>query len=577
VVAGRTVGLGTVARTAVLLVGDDGSYVTPLIEPSECVELAQAMLRGEQYRRGLLSSETSGFSTSLPARPVGTVVGTFRAGRKVGIGDTSHPEPLESWRITSKREDVLQELSRHLGGSVKRFEGGFELAEVGQSVRVVVDKESVRRLFLRLVAGKRSYCDGHSSAGGTVPCTCSPVGQSCDAVVELSFGIAGAEHLGRFVFRSKGKQAVDTLPGSVASVLHGEERAVAALWLDLRRTMGQRYVVPRLVPTTSREQLVLGWVNRPGRAGALASIQAAYGPTPAHLDPPGKASASAETPRAAAEVRSASLPLVSALDEFASSMGPLEKAARAIVERSVRAIDGGDAREATMDAARQLKALAFGHIGVEAGDDLLGWSWKKVVGFCRLETEGAPALRALQQFALGLPAPLIESAVADVIGAGDLMAETLKALAVQWKLNAFRYVGVEPTYEQTSGKWQDVLAEVHLFEKARAAENLLATPTEHPAYAALKDFWSLLPENLGDEARGELRDVDSHDVGAMSALAYSWKRRIYEAAGVEPTEEQLAQPYRAVVAICTVRRPRPATLRMIFGETPAVAANGVHT
>jgi hypothetical protein len=186
-----------------------------------------------------------------------SIVGAIRAG---GEKEPNRPgKKLEAFRLTSARQELIQQAAQLYGGTVSPWE-----ASTGREWQVYTDAEELPVLVIPHYSLKQTYelwegatkrmrlCDGEEEQLTGQPCLCNAEGvDRCDLYTRLVVALPELDTVLGWRLITKGANAAHELPTLLALMeAKGGTFVPARLRLDQRRGVkdGQvlRYVVPTL-------------------------------------------------------------------------------------------------------------------------------------------------------------------------------------------------------------------------------------------------------------------------------------------------------------------------------------------
>ncbi|MEU0860641.1 hypothetical protein ABZ352_35540 [Streptomyces griseofuscus] len=159
------------------------------------------------------------------------IVGRFRSGRLVKVGNTETPEALNEWRVTTGDPSVAATIAELLGGEAESWEtdkeDNLQVLTSARTVQIIIEPDGVDASFKQFVpgAGMTHHCDGFKYLSpeedkGT-PCGCpSYIAERKDRAsklrgpkpsVDIEFRLADAPDLGKFRFNSGSWKLVEAL------------------------------------------------------------------------------------------------------------------------------------------------------------------------------------------------------------------------------------------------------------------------------------------------------------------------------------------------------------------------------
>ena len=191
-------------------------------------------------------------------------------GTKVVDGETvTFPVKLDTFRLTSPKEDYLEAAASLYGGTVQPWEDAptgdqYQLVTDTNQLDVLVPPQRItdtQSYALWNAGGLQRRCDGHTQTDGTA-CACDATDRECKPVTHLQVMLPRLPDLGVWRLTTTGFNAAAELPMTVdlLSALTDAGRPLPAVLMIEHRTAkvgGQtrRYVVPTLGFTESISEI----------------------------------------------------------------------------------------------------------------------------------------------------------------------------------------------------------------------------------------------------------------------------------------------------------------------------------
>jgi hypothetical protein len=218
-----------------------------------------------------------------------TRVGAIRLGEQVPTGKmkdgkpTFRPSKLETFRVTSPSQRLVESVQKIHGGTVRPWQSPtgpeFEVITAATEMAVLVPPQKIDP-FYEFYDGRHlaRRCDGVTETKRQAPCLCKqgdeghvhdfeygqcttcPVRRACKSTTRLSLMIADAQGLGTFKLESHGDNAADELPMLSAALEQANREIPATLLADKRsitvllnagrpneKVEKRNYVVPVLI------------------------------------------------------------------------------------------------------------------------------------------------------------------------------------------------------------------------------------------------------------------------------------------------------------------------------------------
>lgn len=243
-------------------------------------------------------------------------IGRIRAGAKTAKGA---PTKLDTWRLTSPSRDALLAAAERYGGTVRPWEGQYELVTKADRLDVMLPPRAAGTRAYSLAyelwsgGGCLRRCDGSSATvagdkGALVEtaCLCDPDDRECSPTLRVPFFLPDLPGLGTWRLDSGGYNAAAELPGMLdllTAMVDAGKAVRATLRLEQRvaKRGGQtrRFAVPVLDLPYSLSELAgprlpqLTGATESGRseatessASAVGSTQATPAPAPSPEDAP---------------------------------------------------------------------------------------------------------------------------------------------------------------------------------------------------------------------------------------------------------------------------------------------------
>lgn len=217
-------------------------------------------------------------------------VGRIRMGTSTARGKGRTPKRLETWRLTSRDRDALEQVAELYGGKVKEWkdrEGEFEVITETNSLDVLLIPGQALSQHYELWGQRKKggpveclrRCDGITEALSDKPCMCGEYddrqeaaakGNACKPTTRLSVLLPRIQGIGTWRFESHGYYAAVELAG-VVDLLEMISRTgrtqQAKLKIDKRRSTGggetKVFPVPVLDFNVAPITLVTGEIGAP--------------------------------------------------------------------------------------------------------------------------------------------------------------------------------------------------------------------------------------------------------------------------------------------------------------------------
>lgn len=199
-------------------------------------------------------------------------LGRIRIGKVVtGSNGKVRPEKLDSFRITSASQQIIERIAELYGGQARPWtpQGGgapgWEVTTTSTRLPVLVPPQPVSQWYeLWSGGGCQRRCDGVREVTTDAPCLCGPDPdeRDCKPTTRLNVVLREVEGIGVFRLESHGYYAATELP-EVAEFLARTSGYVSA-WLTLEERVvkrdgkTRRFMVPALEVDITPAQLLAG-------------------------------------------------------------------------------------------------------------------------------------------------------------------------------------------------------------------------------------------------------------------------------------------------------------------------------
>lgn len=216
-------------------------------------------------------------------------LGRIRMGVKVAIGNgKSRPDKIDTWRMTSASERLLQAAADLYGGKVQRWngapdEGLYELLTTSRELDILIPPSisSYSQSYEHWQGGTlERRCDGAYELLGERPCVCDAADRLCKMTTRVNVMLPKLPGLGVWLLSTRGYNAAATLPATIemAKALSGDAWMPAILRLEpaskRKRVDGKvqthRWFEPRIDLTVTPEQIIAGGGIAIGPGGSPA-------------------------------------------------------------------------------------------------------------------------------------------------------------------------------------------------------------------------------------------------------------------------------------------------------------------
>ena len=238
--------------------------------------------------------------------------GRIRLGRQMETrSGRKYPAALDTFRLTSRDRDRINEAAKLYGGTVTAWEGPsgseWEVITAASKLPVVVPPTAMafsQNYELWAAGGCQRRCTGaiepeidweHAESISSGPCLCDPENRQCEPHTRLSVMLRDLSGLGLWRLDSTGYYAAIELQGAVEIIGLAAGRGQmlpATLRLDPRMIKREgeqtkRFVVPVLDIDVSPAQLLMGTVGvAPEQMTQPEGAPAALTPVPEGAPPP---------------------------------------------------------------------------------------------------------------------------------------------------------------------------------------------------------------------------------------------------------------------------------------------------
>lgn len=229
-------------------------------------------------------------------------LGRIRMGDQVATSNgKSRPHKLETWRLTSPVEELLQAAAERYGGEVHPWEGApsgsrqFELYTTTDTLEALVPPTDMAfQQFYEMWSGGgcARRCDGQTEITSGEPCMCpadpdekqalAAKGQACKPISRLFVVLPYLPDVGMWHLEARGYYAATELPGTIEVLRLASSSGTmipTRLRIDQRSVKrdGQtiNFAVPVLeLPTLTTHSLMSGEAHTPELGGGLRSLPA---------------------------------------------------------------------------------------------------------------------------------------------------------------------------------------------------------------------------------------------------------------------------------------------------------------
>ncbi|WP_406161031.1 hypothetical protein [Streptomyces canus] len=159
------------------------------------------------------------------------IVGRFRSGRLVKVGNRDEPEALNEWRVTTGDPTVAAKVAELLGGEAEEWdpekEDRLQVLTDAKTVQIIIEPDGVDASFKQFIPGTGMvhHCDGFKFLSPDEDkgqaCRCPSLiaerklkatqGRGPKPSVDIEFRMADAPDLGKFRFNSGSWKLVEAL------------------------------------------------------------------------------------------------------------------------------------------------------------------------------------------------------------------------------------------------------------------------------------------------------------------------------------------------------------------------------
>ena len=322
--------------------------------------------------------------------------GRIRIGAKVATKNGSRPSKLETFRITSADQSIIEAAAEIYGGDPQVWDGAavgtqFEVYTKATEIDVIVPPSTIAfSQFLELWGGGGCLrrCDGVTNLLTDSPCICDQENPECRPTTRLNVILAALDGIGVFRLESHGHAAAAELGGSmeVLQIMqsHGISMVPGRLMLEQRQSKRLdekgvpqtfNFVVPVLDFKVSIASLAAASVPPQARLSSVTPIQTETLATPSIAEQV----LAAKTPKERAHRSNAAAALPSTgLKPRGMSAKPDIATESHDVGKSEKAQDDRTPGGASKRSLRRLLALINGNKDIVVDNDEDRHAWAEV-------------------------------------------------------------------------------------------------------------------------------------------------------------------------------------------------------